>query len=216
MPNMALTKREQECVDLRAQGLKLTEVGKALNISLGTVKIHLKHARNKGMYSQRVRMPHIAQADFFRVILVKALNPREVLLSLFPEFSGEEIYDAILRGYPYLQSSVEQAREREANAALHITSVHDYSRVEFSAHGKVTGNHIYSDERPLEELHVGRNVLSFRGGILESVNEANERETTSLIEEHCDYVPQPVKKYEDTRCLCGGVGCNRCEPQGRG
>ena len=41
--NRPLTPREQEVAALVAKGLKNREIGEALNIATGTVKIHLMH-----------------------------------------------------------------------------------------------------------------------------------------------------------------------------
>lgn len=80
----------------------------------------------------------------------------------------------------------------------------------------------YNNEGPnytLLEKEVGDLLLVIQMAVdsgdlvMERVDSALKRKAKKIIQ----YLHhQPVKDKQEDRCLCGGRGCNTCEPQGRG
>ena len=60
----SLTSREREIVFALAEGLSNKEVGRRLNISVGTVKVHLHNIYNKLGVKNRTALAVLAFTDF--------------------------------------------------------------------------------------------------------------------------------------------------------
>jgi DNA-binding CsgD family transcriptional regulator len=118
-----LTQRETQVVEFFNLGMTDKQIGEALGIALGTVKIHVKSAREKGHVNYRLLTKRfIGTQGIIEVVLGHALNPGELLremqgLSKVESHSEAQmdVYDWVRRVCPgTTDDQVERAKERDA------------------------------------------------------------------------------------------------------
>ena len=63
----SLTKREQQIADLVSEGLSSKEVGRRLNLSSGTIKVHLHNIFSKLAINNRTALTALAIHDRYKI-----------------------------------------------------------------------------------------------------------------------------------------------------
>lgn len=83
-----LTKREKEVLTLKNERFSYEEIAEKLKISKDTVKLHLRHAMEKGFYSSKLRR-FMTIESIVNVVLRTAGNPKEVLSAIREQIAPE-------------------------------------------------------------------------------------------------------------------------------
>lgn len=94
------TPREAQVVGLFKQGLTNRKIAEKIGIAMGTVKIHVKHAMEKGLITRRTKARlGVSTQDVVTAILTTAQNPRQLLEKVRsmstqePEGPEVDVYD---------------------------------------------------------------------------------------------------------------------------
>jgi len=118
-----LTPREEQVVELLNLGMTDKQIGEALNIAHGTVKIHVKSAREKGHIQYRhLTNRFIGTRGIIGVVLDYAENPGKLLEEMRnlsavigPSNPEGNVYDWVRRICPDIgEDQVCAARRRDA------------------------------------------------------------------------------------------------------